>query len=74
LVIVDVKISAESTTVGKAVKELVLPKESRLVLVIPGQGSSHVPTANTVLLAGDQLIAITSPDSKEALRSALGGV
>lgn len=74
LVIVDVKISTESTTVGKAVKELVLPKESRLVLVIPGQGSAHVPTANTVLLAGDQLIAITSPDSKEALRSALGGV
>jgi Trk K+ transport system NAD-binding subunit len=44
------------------------------VLIIPGQGNAHVPTANTVLLAGDQIIAITTPDSKEALRAALGGV
>jgi trk system potassium uptake protein TrkA len=51
-----------------------LPKESKLVLIIPGQGNAHVPTANTVLLAGDQIIAITTPDSKEALRAALGGV
>jgi trk system potassium uptake protein TrkA len=73
LVIVDVRITTESTTVGKSIKELVLPKESKLVLIIPGQGNVHVPIANTVLLAGDQIIAITSPDSKEALRTALGG-
>jgi trk system potassium uptake protein TrkA len=72
LVMVDVKVTPESTTVGKAVKDLVLPKESKLVLIIPGQGSAHVPTTNTVLLAGDQIIAITSPDSKEELRAALG--
>jgi trk system potassium uptake protein len=74
LVIVDVKIASKSTTAGKAVKDLVLPKEAKLVLVIPVQGNAHVPTANTVLLAGDQVIAITSPDSKDALRAALGGV
>jgi trk system potassium uptake protein TrkA len=74
LVIVDVKITAESTTVGKVVKELVLPKGSKLALIIPGQGSAHVPTASTVLLAGDQVIAITTPESKEALRAALGGI
>jgi trk system potassium uptake protein len=74
LVIVDVKITPDSTTVGNSVKELVLPKESKLVLIIPGQGSAHVPTANTVLLAGDQIIAITSPESKEDLRAALGSV
>ena len=73
LVIVDVRITPESTTVGTAIKDLVLPKESKLVLVIPGQGNAHVPAANTVLLAGDQIIAITTPDSKEALRAALGG-
>jgi len=74
LVIVDVKIAPKSTTAGKAVKDLVLPKEAKLVLVIPGQGNAHVPAPNTVLLAGDQLIAITSPESKDALRAALGGV
>jgi trk system potassium uptake protein TrkA len=74
LVLVDVKISRDSATVGKAVKDLVLPKESKLVLVIPGQGSAQVPTANTVLVAGDQVIAITTPDSKEELHNALAGV
>jgi trk system potassium uptake protein TrkA len=74
LVIVDVKIIAESTTVGKTVKELALPKESKLALVIPGEGNAHVPAANTVLQAGDQVIAVTSPESEEALRAALRGV
>ncbi len=74
LVIVDVKITSESTTVGKVVKDLVLPKGSKLALIIPGHGSAHVPTPSTVLLAGDQIIAITPPESKEALRAALGGI
>lgn len=74
LVIVDVKITPDSITVGKTVKELDLPKESKLALIIPGQGSAHVPTANTVLLAGDQVIAVTTPESKEDLRAALEGV
>ena len=74
LVIVDVKISPESTTVGKTVKELSLPKESKLALIIPNEGSAHVPVGNTVLRAGDQVIAVTTPESKEALRAALSGV
>ena len=73
-VIVDVKISPESTTVGKTVKELSLPKESKLALIIPSEGSTHVPAANTVLRAGDQIIAVTSPELKEALQAALRGV
>jgi trk system potassium uptake protein TrkA len=72
LVLVDVKIAPESNTVGKAVKDLSLPKESKLALIIPGEGSAYVPTANTVLLAGDQIIAVTTPELKEALRAALG--
>jgi trk system potassium uptake protein TrkA len=73
LVIVDVKIRPESTTVGKAVKDLTLPKDSKLALIIPNEGSAHVPVAHTILQAGDQIIAITPPESKEALRAALSG-
>jgi len=73
-VIVNVKISPESATVGKTVKELSLPKESKLALVIPHEGSAHVPSANTILRAGDQVIALTNPDSEEVLRAALRGV
>lgn len=73
-VIIDVKISQGSTTVGKTVKELSLPKESKLALIIPHEGSAHVPAANTVLQEGDQIIALTNPESEEALRAALRGI
>jgi trk system potassium uptake protein TrkA len=74
LVIVDVRISPQSATVGKTVRELTLPKESKLALIIPGEGSAHVPTSSTVLHAGDQIIAVTTPETKEALRASLRGV
>ena len=73
-VIVDVKISLESATVGKTVKDLSLPRESKLAIIIPAEGSAYVPIASTVLQAGDQIIAVTTPESKEALRAALRGV
>jgi trk system potassium uptake protein len=74
LVIVDVKISPQSATVGKMFKDLTLPRESKLALVIPGEGSAYVPAANTVLQADDQIIAVTTPETKEALKAALRGV
>jgi trk system potassium uptake protein TrkA len=74
LVIVDVKISPQSAMVGKTVRDMSLPQESKLALIIPGEGSAHVPAANTVLHAGDQIIAVTTPETKEALRTALRGI
>jgi len=74
LEIVEVKIPPHSTTVGKPVKELLLPPESKLFLIIRKQQKPHVPTANTVLQAEDQIIAVTTPESEEALRTALRGL
>jgi len=73
LEIVEVKIPSDSTSVGKLVKELSLPQGSRLALIIRKQQKPRVPTSNTVLQAGDQIIAVTSPESEEALRTALRG-
>jgi len=73
LVIVDVKISAASPMAGKLVKDLDMPKDSKLAIIIPAEGSAQVPTAQTVLQAGDQIIAVTPENTKEALRNALGG-
>ena len=73
LEIVEVRIPPESTSVGKSVKELSLPEESKLVLVIPRERKPHIPTGNTVLQAGDQIIAITSLESEAGLRAALRG-
>ncbi|MDH5696122.1 MAG: TrkA family potassium uptake protein [Dehalococcoidia bacterium] len=73
LEIVEVKIPPKSTTVGKRVKELSLPPGSVLSLIIRKQQKPHVPTANTILQAEDQIIAVTSPESEEALRTTLRG-
>ena len=73
LEIVRVKIPPEATTVGKPVKELALPAESRVALVIPVEGRPHVATANTILQGGDHIIALATPEQEEELRSALRG-
>jgi len=71
--IVAVKIPPEATTVGKSIRQLSLPQGSRLALVIRQQGKHRVPTVNTTLRAGDRIIALTTPESEEALRNALRG-
>ena len=73
LEIVEVKIPPESPTVGKAVRQLSLPRGSKLALFIRKEGKNRVPTLNTVLRAGDRIIALTTPESEEALRAALRG-
>ena len=73
LEIVEVKIPPESTTVGKPVKELSLPQGSILSLIIRKARKPIVPTVNTILQAGDQIIAVTTPESEEALQAALRG-
>jgi len=73
LEIVEIKIPPESTTVGKSVRELSLPPGSKLALVIRKEGKNHVPTLNTILRAGDRIIALTTPESEEALRATVRG-
>ena len=73
LEIVEVRIPSESATVGKVVKELSLPPESVLSLIIRKERKPVVPTGNTVIRAGDQVIAVTCPESEEALRATLRG-
>ncbi len=73
LEIVEVKISPESTAVGKPVKELSLPPGSVLSLIIRKARKPIVPAASTILQAEDQVIAVTPPESEEALRTALRG-
>jgi len=71
--IVEIKIPPESTSVGKSVRELSLPSGTKLALVIREGGKNRVPTLNTVLRAGDRIIALTTPESEEALRTTLRG-
>ena len=71
--IVEVRIREGATAVGKSVKELSLPPDSILALVIRNGEKPQVPTAYTVLRADDRIIALTPTDSEEALRKELTG-
>ncbi len=73
LEIVEVKIPPESNTVGISVRQLSLPQENKLVVIIRADGRTLVPTLNTVLQAEDRILAVTTPESEEALRTALRG-
>jgi len=73
LEIVDIKIPEGSVNVGKALKELSLPPESILALIIRKERKPTTATANAILQPGDQVIAVTPPESEDALRTALTG-
>jgi len=70
--IVEIKIPPDASTVGKSIRELSIPPGTKLTLVIREKGKNRLPTLNTILRAGDRIIAITTPESEEALRAAFG--
>ncbi len=73
LEIIEIKILPEATTVGKFIRELSVPDESKLALIIREGGKGHLPTVDTMIRAGDRIIALTSPELEETLRVTLIG-
>jgi trk system potassium uptake protein TrkA len=74
LEVVEVKIPPKSPTIGKMIKELALPPGSILSLIIRHQEKPLVPTADTIIQAEDQIIAVTTPEAEAALRTLLRGL
>lgn len=74
LELVEVRIAHDATTIGKALKDIHLPHGSRLALIIPRDRKPRVPNPSTVLREGDQIIALTSLELEEELRTALTGI
>ncbi len=73
LELVQVRIPESANTVGKMIKQLELPKDSVLSLIIRKSRRPIVPSSNTFLQAEDQVIVVTSHDSEDELRAALRG-
>ena len=57
--------------VGKAVRDVLLPHHSLIWGIVDAEGNPKTPTADTVLHAGDEVVAVTLQESEEALRTAL---
>lgn len=70
LEIVEVKIPSTSTSIGKKISALSLPRESIISLLIRGKGV-QIPTRETTLKVNDRVIVIVRHDLEEDLRSAL---
>ncbi len=69
--IVEVRIPEDAVVVGKTIREVLLPQHSIIWGVVDAAGDPKTPTAETVLHAGDEVVAVTLQESEEALRAAL---
>lgn len=67
LELVEVKIPPKARTAGKKIKDIVLPPNSYITLVIPSNEKPRLPTPEMELKAGDQIIAITPKPHEDDL-------
>jgi trk system potassium uptake protein TrkA len=73
LEVVEVKIPSGSAVVGKRIGDFRMPKGSAVLLVVGKEKGPFIPTDDTVIEADDDVIAITSQENEEAMRSVLVG-
>ena len=69
--IVEVRIPEHSGVVGKVIRDVLLPHHSIIWGIVDTEGNPKTPTADTVLHAGDEVVAVALTESEEALRAAL---
>jgi trk system potassium uptake protein TrkA len=69
--IVEVRIPEGSRVIGRAIREILLPYQSMICLVIGEDGQPKVPTGDTILHMADEVVAVAPRESEEALREAL---
>ncbi len=70
LEIAEIRMPREAHTVGLQIRQLSLPEDSLICLVI-SNGVPRLPAPDTTIHADDILIAVTKIETEEALRSAL---
>ena len=73
LELVGVKVPPASGVIDKRIKELLLPHQSLIVLVIDKEGMPRLPTPETQIHAEDEIVAVTPQENEDALRTILMG-
>ncbi len=71
LEMVEVKVPENSAAVGKRIGEILLPQQSLIALIVDEDGVPRVPKNDTVVRAGDEVVAVTRTENQDALRSVL---
>jgi trk system potassium uptake protein TrkA len=70
--LVEVTLADDTPAAGTPLAELAIPRDATVVAVVRDR-HVVVPRGDTVLKAGDEVLALVTPDSEEALRSILIG-
>ena len=74
LEIVEIKIPPEAQAVGRPIRGILLPQQSLIALIVGPDGQPRLPTNDTIIQAGDEVVAVTALENEEGLRSALIGI
>lgn len=72
--IVKVNIPPNSSAAGKRLGDISLPPDSLVCLVASGVRGLQIPTKDTIIETEDEIVAVTKPETEQALRAALAGV
>jgi trk system potassium uptake protein TrkA len=70
---VELEVPPDSPALGRPLRELGIPDDCVLPLLIREGKKAIIPYGDTVLQAGDQVIAVTSQTSEETLRRIMRG-
>ena len=73
LEIVEIKIPPDAQVVGRPIKGILLPQQSLITIIVGSDGQARLPTGDTIIQAGDEVVAVTMLENEEGLRSALTG-
>ena len=73
LEVVDLHVQKGSPADGKAIRKLDLPYQTVISLVIGLDGAPRIPTGDTVLSTGDELVAVIAEDAEEQMRNLFAG-
>ena len=71
--LVEVTLADDSPAAGRSIAELAVPRDATVVAVVR-EGHVVVPRGDTVVNAGDEVLALVTPDSEDPVRSILIGV
>ncbi len=71
LEVVEAKVPAYSAMVGKHIGEVLLPQQCLITVIIDEEGVPRIPTSDTLVRAGDEVVAVCRRETEDALRAVL---
>ena len=68
--LIEVTLAEDSPAEGRSIQELALPRNASIVAIVRG-GHVVVPRGDSVLYAGDEVLALTTRDSEDSVKQIL---